>query len=123
MSLTPSTMLPIGTVAPSFRLPDYRRAKPSRSMTSETRQRLLVIFLCNHCPYVKHVRHELAGCARNTKARASPSSASAPTTSSTHPDDSPAMMAREKADVGYHVSVSVRRVAGGRPGVSGGLHA
>ena len=62
MALTPSTMPELGTRPPTFRLPDTR-ARPSRSTTLRC-PALLVIFLCNHCPYVKHVRR--AGEARGS---------------------------------------------------------
>jgi peroxiredoxin len=59
MALTPSTMLPLGTAAPDFHLrgtdgKDYSLANFSEASL------LLVMFICNHCPFVKHVRNELA---------------------------------------------------------------
>src|SRR5262245_10663481 len=59
MSLTPSTMLPLGSKAPDFRLPDTDGELVALG-DSRDAPALLVIFLCNHCPYVKHVSHELA---------------------------------------------------------------
>ncbi|MEF8788370.1 MAG: thioredoxin family protein [Planctomycetota bacterium] len=60
---TPSTMLPLGTKAPHFSLPD-----PDGNYVSledfEDNPALLVVFMCNHCPYVKHVREELVRLAR-----------------------------------------------------------
>ena len=64
MSLTPSTMLPLGTRAPDFHLPDT----DGKIMTLDdfrTAPALLVVFLCNHCPYVKHIRHQLATLAKD----------------------------------------------------------
>ncbi len=58
MSLTASVMMDLGTIAPSFSLPDVTTGKlvsPDR-----TGRPLLVMFICAHCPYVIHVRHELA---------------------------------------------------------------
>ena len=63
MALTPSTMLPLGSKAPDFRLPDTDGRTVSLDDFKDA-PALLVIFLCNHCPYVKHVRHELAQLAR-----------------------------------------------------------
>ena len=68
MSLTPSTMLPIGTVAPAFRLPDTDGRTVSLDDFKDATA-LLVIFLCNHCPYVKHVRHELARLCKEYQAK------------------------------------------------------
>jgi peroxiredoxin len=59
MALTPSTMLPLGTAAPGFCLPDTDGGAVSLDDFKDA-PALLVIFLCNHCPYVKHVRRELA---------------------------------------------------------------
>ncbi|MDE1170229.1 MAG: thioredoxin family protein [Verrucomicrobium sp.] len=59
MALTPSTMLPLGTAAPDFSLPDVVTGK-TVARASFDGQALLVIFLCRHCPYVKHVEHELS---------------------------------------------------------------
>ena len=55
MALTPSTMLPLGTVAPGFRLPDTD-GKTVALDDFKGAPALLVAFICNHCPYVKHVR-------------------------------------------------------------------
>lgn len=63
MSLTPSSMLPLGTVAPGFDLP----APDGKKYTLENVKRangLLVIFMCNHCPYVIHMKDQLAFAAR-----------------------------------------------------------
>jgi peroxiredoxin len=57
MALTPSTMLPLGTQLPSFRLPDLDGREVS-SDDFRTAPGLLVAFLCPHCPYVKHMRQE-----------------------------------------------------------------
>ncbi|MEO7676114.1 MAG: redoxin domain-containing protein, partial [Verrucomicrobiota bacterium] len=59
MSLTPSTMLPLGTSAPDFSLPDTT-GKIVALKDFKDAPALLVLFICNHCPYVKHVRSELA---------------------------------------------------------------
>jgi peroxiredoxin len=63
MALTPSTMIPLGTPAPDFALPDPD-GRIHRRDDFHAAKGLLVIFLCNHCPYVKHVREGLAEFAR-----------------------------------------------------------
>ena len=68
MALTPSTMLPLGTPLPSFRLPDL----DGRDVASDdfrTAPGLLVAFLCPHCPYVKHMRAEFAAFAKEYRDR------------------------------------------------------
>ncbi len=60
MSLTPSTMLPLGTQAPDFSLPDVVSGKTIALSTFAAQRAFLVMFICRHCPYVVHVREELA---------------------------------------------------------------
>ena len=55
MSLTPSTMLSLGTKAPAFSLPDTDGNIVSLD-DFKNDPVLLVVFMCNHCPYVKHIR-------------------------------------------------------------------
>jgi len=64
MALTPSTMLPLGTTAPDFQLPDTngKLVSPADFKGAPV---LLVIFMCNHCPYVIHIRAALAQLARD----------------------------------------------------------
>jgi peroxiredoxin len=100
MALTPSTMLPLGTAAPEFRLPDTDGRTVSLDDFNGA-PALLVIFLCNHCPYVKHVRAELARLCTEYQARGVGVVGISSNDVTTHPDDSPAMMAREKVQAGY----------------------
>ena len=58
MVLTPSTMLPLGTVAPDFSLPNVVSGELVSLANFSDRQALLVIFMCCHCPFVKHVQDE-----------------------------------------------------------------
>lgn len=64
MALTPSTMTELGTKAPDFKLPDLKGKLVSRD-DFKAKRALLVMFICNHCPYVKHVRKELANLYRD----------------------------------------------------------
>ena len=59
MAKTASTMVPLGTPAPDFRLPDTSGKIVSLADFRDAPV-FLIIFMCNHCPYVKHIRHELA---------------------------------------------------------------
>ena len=56
---TPSTMLPLGTAAPTFRLPDAVSGRTVSLEDFTPKSALLVMFICNHCPYVIHIRDEL----------------------------------------------------------------
>jgi len=60
MARTASTMLPLGTKAPDFQLPDVVSGKTISLETFAGRQALLVMFICRHCPFVKHMQAELA---------------------------------------------------------------
>ena len=59
MSLTPSNMLELSTLAPDFHLPDVISSK-IYSLNNYQDTPLLAMFICNHCPYVKHVEQELS---------------------------------------------------------------
>jgi peroxiredoxin len=95
-----STMLPLGTQAPDFRLPD-----PSGIIVSladfKGAPALLVIFMCNHCPYVKHIRGGLAKLARDYRARDVVMVGINSNDVASYPADSPAKMAEEAASAGY----------------------
>jgi peroxiredoxin len=100
MSLTPSTMLPLGTRAPGFRLPDT----DGKIVTLDDFRdvpALLVVFLCNHCPYVKHIRHQLSTLAKDYRDESVAVVGINSNDAANYPEDSPEMMAREKAAVGY----------------------
>ncbi len=60
MVKTASTMLPLGEIAPEFSLPDVVTGATVRSTDFRDRKGLLVIFMCNHCPFVKHLAEPLA---------------------------------------------------------------
>ena len=59
MSLTPSNMLPLGTKAPDFRLPDVISGDILSLEELKGTRGTVIMFICNHCPYVKHVNEEL----------------------------------------------------------------
>ena len=65
MAATPSTMLELGTIAPDFALADPRSAKTVRRDDFADASALLVLFVCNHCPFVIHVKEELARIGRD----------------------------------------------------------
>jgi peroxiredoxin len=100
MALTPSTMLPLGTKAPDFRLPDTDGRTVSLGDFRDA-PALLVMFICNHCPYVKHVRPELAKLAREYRDKGVAVVGISANDVEAFPDDRPELMAREKAEAGY----------------------
>ncbi len=100
MALTASTMLPLGTQAPEFALPDTEGKTVSLEDFDEATV-LLVMFICNHCPYVKHVREELARLGRDYQSRGVGIVAINANDVASHPDDSPEKMKKEKEATGY----------------------
>jgi peroxiredoxin len=65
MAATPSTMLELGTTAPDFALSDVISGRTITSSDFQDKEVLLVMFICHHCPFVKHVRSELAQLGRD----------------------------------------------------------
>ncbi len=101
MSLTPSTMLPLGTNAPDFRLPDTVSGKTLALADFAVAPALLVAFICNHCPFVEHIRAGLAQIGREYQARGVAVVAISSNDVGTHPQDGPAKMAAEARTAGY----------------------
>ena len=100
MALTKSQMLPLGTQAPDFNLPDYTGKRVSLADFKDS-PALLVMFICNHCPYVQHVRPTIA---RLTSEYAKKGVASIGINSNDaqkYPADSPAMMEQDAQAAGY----------------------
>src|SRR3974377_2171859 len=89
-----STMLPLGTKAPGFRLPDTT-GKSVSSSDFQGAPALLVAFICNHCPYVKHLRAGLAQLARDCQPRGLATVGINSNDVDNYPADSPAQMAAE----------------------------
>jgi peroxiredoxin len=95
-----STMLPLGTKAPDFRLPDTNRKIVSLA-DLERAHALVVVFMCNHCPYVKHVRAGLAQLARDYLPRGVAMVGINSNDVANYPADSPEKMAEEAQSAGY----------------------
>src|SRR5688572_20250556 len=70
MARTPSTMLPLGTPAPAFALRDVVTDETVSLAEFKGAPALLVIFICNHCPYVKHVQAGMTQMAKDFQSRA-----------------------------------------------------
>lgn len=93
-------MLELGTPAPDFSLPDTDSALISLRDLADAPV-LLVMFICNHCPFVRHVRSELARIGRDYGARGVAVVAINANDAEQYPDDAPPAMKREKEEAGY----------------------
>lgn len=94
-------MLPLGTPAPHFALPNVVDGTVVSLDDFRGMRGLLVMFICNHCPYVKHVREELARLGRDAHAMKVGVVAISSNNVETHPDDSPDHMREEARNAGY----------------------
>lgn len=100
MPAVASTMLELGTPAPDFRLADTSGKMVSLAGFKDA-SGLLVMFICNHCPYVKHIRHALAQFGREYQPKGLAIVAINANDPQAYPDDSPAKMAQEAKAIGY----------------------
>ncbi|HXK12271.1 MAG TPA: thioredoxin family protein [Vicinamibacteria bacterium] len=101
MAQTPSTMmLPLGAPAPAFDLPDPAGRRWSLA-GFERSEALLVAFICNHCPFVKHVRSGFASLAAEYQRRGVAVVAIAANDAQAYPEDGPEGMTAEAKEAGY----------------------
>lgn len=100
MSAVASTMLPLGTPAPAFALPDVATGRTVQLSDFAGSQALLVVFLCAHCPYVVHVVPELARISRDYAGRALAIVGITANDITQYPDDAPEPTARFARDSG-----------------------
>ena len=100
MVKTASTMLPLGTTAPDFSLINVNGQTVSRSDFQDAKG-LLVIFMCNHCPFVIHLADQLAQFARDYHDAGLAIVAISSNDVSNHPQDSPEQMVHEAEQRGY----------------------
>lgn len=100
MVATNSTMLPLGTKAPDFSLPDTSGKQVSLQDFNGSKA-LVVLFMCNHCPYVKHLQGALAQMAKEYRPRGVAFVGISSNDVENYPADSPAKMAEEARAAGY----------------------
>ena len=100
MARTPSTMLELGTPAPDFVLPDFDGRQHALADFTPA-PALLVVFTCNHCPFVRHVRHVFAAFVREYQARGLAVVAINSNDIENYPQDGPDAMRAEAAELGY----------------------
>ncbi|MGA2052021.1 MAG: thioredoxin family protein [Opitutales bacterium] len=96
-----STMLPLGTAAPDFTLPDVVTGRTVRLADFAGSPALLVAFICNHCPYVIHLRTPLAALIKEFQPRGLAAVAISSNNITSHPADAPEKMAQLAADCAF----------------------
>lgn len=100
MALTPSTMQELGSAAADFSLSSFDNTAYSLSQ-QDIDKGLLVIFMCNHCPYVIHIREKLVESIRNYQQQGITVIAINANDYNKYPDDSPAKMAEDAKAFDY----------------------
>jgi peroxiredoxin len=102
MALTESAMLELGTPAPDFALTDVASGKTVRRDDFQGHKALLVMFICTHCPYVKHVEKALAALAIDYAHNPLAIVAISANDAATHPDDAPAGLKQQAETYGFN---------------------
>lgn len=92
MSLTASTMLPLGTKAPDFSLPDTVSGATLSLQELKSPIATVIMFVCNHCPFVIHIQHKLAEVANIYQAKGIRFIAISSNDVANYPDDAPDKM-------------------------------
>jgi peroxiredoxin len=101
MALTPSNMLALGTKAPDFSLSDTVSGKSVTLKNFEGCKGLLVMFICRHCPYVKHVEKELARIGKDYQGKGLAVVAISANDAKNYPDDAPASLKEQARLLGF----------------------
>ena len=94
-------MVPLGTLAPAFALPDVRTGRNVRLEDFKGQAALLVMFLCRHCPFVVHVQGEVAAVGRDYEGQSLGLVAISSNDAVSHPDDAPAKLAEQAREQGF----------------------
>lgn len=101
MARTPSTMTALGTRASDFSLMNVVSLKKDTLQDIKGKRGTLIMFICNHCPFVKHVNEELVKIGREFPAKGIGVVAISSNDVNTHPDDSPDKMKQVAEEQGY----------------------
>lgn len=99
MVLTPSKMLPLGTKAPDFKLPDVVTGRAVSLSDFTAKKALLVMFICNHCPYVQHIKTELSKLGKDYANKDIAIVAISSNDAAGYPDDSPENLKKMARDL------------------------
>ena len=102
MALTLSTMLPLGTPAPDFSLPDVVSGKTISLQSFQRKKGLLVMFICRHCPYVQHVKETLARIGRDYPSKGFGIAAISSNDALNYPDDAPPRLKEFAEELGFN---------------------
>lgn len=95
MALTPSTMIPLGSMAFDFSLPDVRSGKTLSLHELKSDKATVIMFICNHCPFVKHIQKKLAEVAKIYHSKGVQFIAISSNDIAVKPDDGPEKMCAE----------------------------
>jgi peroxiredoxin len=101
MAKTESTMLPLGTLTPGFQLTDVTSGRQITLATFKDARALLVMFICRHCPYVKHVQAQLAQIGRDYAKQSVGIVAISSNDAAAYPDDSPERLRQQASELGF----------------------
>jgi peroxiredoxin len=101
MAETPSTMVSLGTTAPIFSLPDTVSGKTLSLEAIKSDKATLIMFICNHCPFVKHVQAELVKLAQDYQPRGVSLVAISSNDVESYPDDGPDRMKAVAEQFGF----------------------
>ncbi|WAS06636.1 thioredoxin family protein [Gloeomargaritales cyanobacterium VI4D9] len=101
MARTPSVMVDLGTPAPEFHLPDVVTGNTIRLDTFAGKTGLLVMFICRHCPYVKHIQDQLAQLGRDYQNKDLGIVAISSNDAEKYPDDSPESLKEMAKELGF----------------------
>ncbi|MDQ3844442.1 MAG: thioredoxin family protein, partial [Bacteroidota bacterium] len=96
-----SVMIPLGTEAPDFSLPDTVSGKQLRFADVAGEKGTVVMFICNHCPFVQHVNPELVRIAHEYISKGIGFVGISSNDVETHPEDCPEQMKEQAEKVGY----------------------
>ena len=102
MVLTASTMMELGTTAPDFRLPDVVSGRTISLDDFDGKKAILVMFICRHCPFVKHIQTELARLGKDYVTKDVGIVAISSNDADNHPDDSPASLKEMAVELGFN---------------------
>ena len=101
MARTPSTMVSLGTKAPDFTLPDTISGRDISLLEIKGQKATVIMFICNHCPFVKHVNTELVKLANDYRIKGVGFVAISSNDVTNYPDDSPELMAQLARQLKY----------------------
>ncbi len=101
MVATPSTMLPLGTAAPDFNLPDTVSGQIKNLEELQSTQATVIMFICNHCPFVKHVNDQLVKLANDYQSQGVSFIAISSNDVENYPEDHPDKMKEYALALGY----------------------